>query len=130
MSILLIIGIILLISASSDWAAAKDWERSERNADLRHQEDMDLQRELHSQLRKDIDKASKRNKNNNSRPRYRSERRFMKDRWGNVMAEEIIEKDGDTYEPYHYTTADLPMKDDDYVYDGDYYYPYGDDDDD
>ena len=132
MSILLIIGIILLISASSDWAAAKDWERSERNADQRHQEDMDLQRELHAELRRDIKKASRRRKKDEV-PTYRRERRFIKDQWGNILGEEIVEERGDSSDTEtnrysHYT--DLPVMDDDYTYDGDYYYPYGSDDDD
>lgn len=36
--IALIIVVILLCSAMSDWASGADWEASERNAELRHQE--------------------------------------------------------------------------------------------
>ena len=36
--IIAIIVILLLLSASSDWGSGEDWERSERNAEIRHQE--------------------------------------------------------------------------------------------
>ena len=41
---LILIAIILLCSAMSDWADASDWETSERKADRRHRELMDVTR--------------------------------------------------------------------------------------
>ena len=51
--IAVIIAVILFCSAMSDWAAGKDWEQSEENAELRHEELMELEREHYRQLRRD-----------------------------------------------------------------------------
>ena len=41
---LILIAIILLCSAMSDFAAASDWEASERAAERRHEEPMEVTR--------------------------------------------------------------------------------------
>ena len=76
---LILIAIILFVSAMSDFAAAHDWETSEHNAELRHQELLEEQRRL----------ARKR------KPQSVTRRRFIKDRHGNILAEEIVVDEGD-----------------------------------
>ncbi len=74
---LILIAIILICSAMSDFAAASDWEASEREAERRHEELMEVSRK----------KTTKR-----SNPKI-MRRRFIKDRHGNILAEEIIVDD-------------------------------------
>ena len=88
---LILIAIILFVSAMSDFAAANDWEASERNAELRHQELLEEQRRL----------AKKRKNQTVTR------RRFIKDRHGNILAEEIIVDDGDYEEDEDYDDEDF-----------------------
>ena len=76
---LILIAIILFCSALSDFASASDWETSEHNAELRHQELLEEQRKL-----------ARRRKN----PTV-TRRRFIKDKHGNILAEEVIVDDGD-----------------------------------
>ena len=78
---LILIAIILFCSALSDFASASDWEASEHNAELRHQELLEEQRRL-----------SRRRKN----PTV-TRRRFIKDKHGNILAEEVIVNDWDNY---------------------------------
>ena len=75
---LILIAIILLCSAMSDYAEASDWESSERAAERRHKELMDVTRE-----------KTPREKNSKTVTR----RRFIKDKYGNILAEEIIVED-------------------------------------
>jgi|GEM_PF-5754169 len=76
---LILIAIILFCSALSDFASAHDWEASEHNAGLRHQELLEEQRR----------QARKRKNPSVTR------RRFIKDKHGNILAEEVIMDDGD-----------------------------------
>ena len=70
---LILIAIILFCSALSDFASASDWEASEYNAELRHQELLEEQRRL----------ARRRKTPTVTR------RRFIKDKHGNILAEEV-----------------------------------------
>ena len=72
------IAIILICSAMSDFAAASDWEASERAAERRHEELMEVTRK----------KALKKRNS----PKI-TRRRFIKDKHGNILAEEIIVDD-------------------------------------
>lgn len=72
--IVAIIVVLLLLSAMSDWADAKDWEASERNAEIRHQE-----------LLKVYEKKAKK-----SGVTKASRTRAIKDRNGNTLVEEVI----------------------------------------
>lgn len=72
--IILIIVILLLLSACKDWTDAEDWERSEHNAEIRHQE------LLEAYERKD----------NKSRVTKASRTRAIKDRNGNTLVEEVV----------------------------------------
>ena len=67
------IAVLLILSAMSDWSSAEDWERSEHNAEIRHQELLEATR-----------------KRNKSHPVKETRRRFIKDRHGNILAEEYI----------------------------------------
>lgn len=78
---LILIAIILFCSALSDFASGSDWEASEHNAELRHQELLEEQRRL-----------SRRRKN----PTV-TRRRFIKDKHGNILAEEFIVDDWNNY---------------------------------
>ena len=75
---LILIAIILICSAMSDFAAASDWEASERATVRRHEELMEVTRK----------KALKKRKS----PKI-TRRRFIKDKHGNILAEEIIVDD-------------------------------------
>ena len=75
---LILIAIILICSAMSDFAAASDWEASERTAERRHEELMEATRK----------KALKKRNS----PKI-TRRRFIKDKHGNILAEEIIVDD-------------------------------------
>ena len=77
---LLLIGIILLISASSDWAAAKDWEESERRADERHEEYLERLGEL-TEYRPDPPRQMS----------HKRHRRFIQDEEGKIIGEEVEE---------------------------------------
>ncbi|WP_027728628.1 hypothetical protein [Treponema sp. C6A8] len=88
---LILIAIILFVSAMSDFAAAHDWEASEHNAELRHLELLEEQRQL----------ARKRKSQTVTR------RRFIKDKHGNILAEEIIVDDGDYEEDEDYDDDDF-----------------------
>ncbi len=79
---LILIAIILLCSAMSDWAAASDWETSEREAERRHRELMEVTR------KKTLSKSN---------PKI-TRRRFIKDKHGNILAEEIIVDDDEPEE--------------------------------
>lgn len=81
---LTLIAIILICSAMSDFAAASDWEASEHAAERRHEELMEVTRK----------KALKKR----STPKI-TRRRFIKDKHGNILAEEII-VDNDYYDDY------------------------------
>ena len=72
--IVLIIVILLLLSACRDWTDAEDWERSEHNAEIRHQE-----------LLEAYEKKSKK-----SGVTKASRTRAIKDRNGNTLVEEVI----------------------------------------
>lgn len=80
---LILIAIILICSAMSDFATASDWEASERAAERRHEELLEVTRK----------KELKRKRN----PKV-MRRRFIKDRHGNILAEEIIVDDGEIEE--------------------------------
>lgn len=71
-----LIIVILLCSAMSDYASAEDWESSERNADLRHEE---LMRTL------TYNKPSRKRKENR-----KIRKRAIKDSYGNTLIEEVI----------------------------------------
>lgn len=75
-----LIIIILLCSAFSDWAAAKDWEASERNKARRHREMM----EALSQKKKTKGKTVR--------------RRAIKEPGGRVLLEEVTFNDDDSDE--------------------------------
>lgn len=72
--IILIIVILLLLSACKDWTDAEDWERSERNAEIRHQELLEAYER----------------KANKSRVTKASRTRAIKDRNGNTLVEEVV----------------------------------------
>lgn len=72
--IILIIVILLLLSACKDWTDAEDWERSEHNAEIRHQELLEAY-EMKAKKSK-VTKASR--------------TRAVKDRNGNILVEEVI----------------------------------------
>ena len=75
---LILIAIILICSAMSDYAAASDWEASEYAAERRHEELMEVTRK----------NALKRRG-----PRKITRRRFINDKHGNILGEEIIEEE-------------------------------------
>lgn len=80
--VILIIVVLLLLSACRDWEEAEDWERAEYNAELRHQELMEVYRK--KSVRPSVTKTTR--------------RRVAKDKHGNVLAEEIsIEEEDDEY---------------------------------
>ena len=81
--ITIIIVTILICSAMSDWASGKDWEQSERNAEIRHQE---LLRALENQPKQLAKKPEAFNRI--------TRRRAIKDNSGRVLVEEVI-IDGD-----------------------------------
>lgn len=72
--IVLIIVILLLLSACRDWTDAEDWERSERNAEIRHQELLEAYEK--KTKKSEVTKASR--------------TRAIKDRNGNTLVEEVI----------------------------------------
>lgn len=72
--IVLIILILLLLSACRDWTDAEDWERSERNAEIRHQELLEAYEK--KAKKSGVTKASR--------------TRAIKDRNGNTLVEEVI----------------------------------------
>ena len=72
--IILIIVILLLLSACKDWTDAEDWERSEHNAEIRHQELLEAYER----------------KVNKSRVTKASRTRAIKDRNGNTLVEEVV----------------------------------------
>lgn len=74
-----LIVVILLCSAMSDWARAKDWESREYNEELRHEEIMHELKEMHKDLK------SKRK----SEP-FINRRRAIKDSNGRVLVEEVL----------------------------------------
>jgi hypothetical protein len=78
--IVLIIVVLLLLSACRDWSDAEDWERSEYNAELRHQE---LLEEYRRTDKLKITKATR--------------KRTARDKHGNILSEEITieERDSD-----------------------------------
>lgn len=80
---LTLILIILFISSMRDSAEARDWEESERRAERRHQEMMDLERELHS------DYNSTETQLRRSDSAYVNRKRYLEDPYGNIMAEEL-----------------------------------------
>ena len=72
--IILIIVILLLLSACKDWTDAEDCERSERNAEIRHQELLEAYKK--KTKKSGVTKASR--------------TRSIKDRNGNTLVEEVI----------------------------------------
>lgn len=72
--IILIIVVLLLLSACKDWTDAEDWERSEHNAEIRHQELLEAYERKVKKSR--VTKASR--------------TRAVKDRNGNTLVEEVI----------------------------------------
>lgn len=72
--IILIIVILLLLSACKDWTDAEYWERSEHNAEIRHQELLEAYERKVKKSR--VTKASR--------------TRAVKDRNGNTLVEEVI----------------------------------------
>ena len=83
--ILIIIAILLILSAMSDWSAAEDWERSERDADARHRQLMDA-----------LERKSKRDGLTRAR-----RTRTIKEPSGRVLVEEIeLEGDFDDDDDY------------------------------
>ena len=79
--IVAIIVVLLLLSAMSDWADAKDWEASESNAERRHQEALEVyERKLEAyeeKVRKNkVTKATR--------------TRAIKDRSGRTLVEEVV----------------------------------------
>ena len=72
--IILIIVILLLLSACKDWTDAEDWERSEHNAEIRHQELLEAYER----------------KANKSRVTKASRTRAIKDKNGNTLVEEVV----------------------------------------
>lgn len=76
--ILILIAVILILSAMSDWADAKDWEASEAAAERRHRE---LMRAARGQAKAVGLKRAVR-------------RRAIKDASGRVLAEEVILEGG------------------------------------
>lgn len=81
---LILIAIILICSAMSDFAAASDYEASERAAERRHRELMEETRRKTQRQR--------------STPKI-TRRRIIKDKHGNILAEEII-VDDNCYDDY------------------------------
>lgn len=75
------LAVILIVSAMSDWASAKDWEASERNAEIRHQELLEATRKYKAPK---FDRITR--------------RRYIKDRHGNILAEEVIVDYNDDYD--------------------------------
>ena len=78
--IVLIIVVILLLSAMSDWAEAEDWEASERNAEIRHRELMEA--------------YEKKSVTRSNTVRKVSRKRSVKDSSGYTISEEV-EIEGD-----------------------------------
>ena len=72
--IILIIVVLLLLSACKDCTDAEDWERSEHNAEIRHQELLEAYER----------------KANKSRVTKASRTRAIKDRNGNTLVEEVV----------------------------------------
>lgn len=75
---LILIAIILILSAERDYNTAAEWEASEREAERRHQELLEATR------------AARRRR---SVKRYNPtviRRRYIKDKYGNILSEEII----------------------------------------
>ena len=72
--IILIIVILLLLSACKDWTDAEDWERSEHDAEIRHQELLEAYER----------------KANKSRVTKASRTRAIKDKNGNTLVEEVV----------------------------------------
>lgn len=72
--IIAIIVVLLLLSAMSDWSSGEDWERSEHNAEIRHQE-----------LLEAYEKKAK--KNNVTKARRT---RAIKDASGRTLVEEVV----------------------------------------
>jgi hypothetical protein len=81
--IVLIIVVLLLLSACRDWSEAEDWERSEYNAELRHQELLEEYRRSRRTDKLKITKATR--------------KRTARDKHGNILSEEITieERDSD-----------------------------------
>lgn len=71
-----IIVVILICSIISDMGSASDWEASERNAEIRHQELLDA-----------YEKQAKKNSKSGNRL---TRRRAIKDSSGRLLVEEII----------------------------------------
>lgn len=74
--IVAIIVVLLLLSAMSDWADAKDWEASERNAEIRHQEMLEAYEKKTRKNRNTVNKATR--------------TRAIKDASGRTLVEEVI----------------------------------------
>lgn len=71
---IILIVVFLILSAMKDWADAEDWERSERNAEIRHQEILEAYEKKAKKA--GVTKASR--------------RRAIKDRNGNTLVEEVV----------------------------------------
>lgn len=96
--IVIIIAVLLILSAMSDSAAAKDWETSEELAEMRHQELMDLEREHHKELKKELKEIKKNQKKKSlADESFVNRKRYIKDRNGNVIAEEVLVSRGKDY---------------------------------
>ena len=95
--IAIIIVVILICSAMSDSAAAKDWERSEELAEMRHQELMELERENHKELKRELHEIKSRQKRSLPEKSYVNRKRYITDHNGNILAEEILVSSGKSY---------------------------------
>lgn len=74
--IITIIVVILICSAISDWTAGEDWEVSERNAERRHDELMNVCQNKNITTKHKEDRTI--------------QRRAIKDSNGNTLVEEVI----------------------------------------
>lgn len=75
---LILIAIILILSAERDYNTAAEWEASEREAERRHQELLEATR------------AARRRKSSKNYSPTVIRRRYIKDKYGNILSEEII----------------------------------------
>lgn len=74
--IVLIIVVLLLLSAMSDWAEAEDWEASEHNAEIRHQEMLEAYNNSSNRKSNMVRKVSR--------------KRSVKDTNGYTLSEEVV----------------------------------------
>ena len=96
MSILLIIGIILIISAMSDFKSIRDDKIRELNNDIRHDEMMEQQKEFYGNVLDELDEIKQNSKRDKRyyAPSTTRTRRYLKDKNGNILAEEVLTTQG------------------------------------